>query len=257
MYKLFNMSQRFNDYTLINNINTNFDCCTDAKNTSKVIFYYGKQPPVKQHGYVRVVVMGNTFGKPLGDVPSGDIFIHSGNFSLNGCGIGEFIDEISTLPHMYKIIAGGLHENLYVKRAFIDLVDNCNIIFLDGATTLLCGLRIFSTCMLGARCMIYKRSYAYNDITITHVPPKDILDNDNDDHVGNAEVNLDIKNYPPAVCIVGAASEGHGALNKHNTLFINSNIYTFAGAKFGLPLVFDILPSLPIDESKETSAPSS
>ncbi|XP_050420013.1 metallophosphoesterase MPPED2-like [Adelges cooleyi] len=64
---------------------------------------------------VRVVCMSDTHCKtsimPF-DVPSGDIFIHAGDFTNSGSldEVVEFNEWLGTLPHKHKIVIAGNHE---------------------------------------------------------------------------------------------------------------------------------------------------
>ena len=67
----------------------------------------------KQRGIIRCVHVSDTHNKHAGvDVPSGDVLIHTGDFTKKGT-VDEFIQFnawLGTLPHKHKIIIAGNHD---------------------------------------------------------------------------------------------------------------------------------------------------
>ena len=74
--------------------------------------------PSKPEGAVRLVCMSDTHTlheKFEGKIPDGDIFVHSGDFTVNG-GAEEtdaFIRWIASLNFKAKIVVGGNHDGAF------------------------------------------------------------------------------------------------------------------------------------------------
>ncbi len=192
-------------------------------------------------GRVRIVCTGDTYGTSLGDLPCGDIFIHTGNFSTPSGNAAAFISRIIDLPHEYKIIICGKVENLITKS-----LANCingSLICIDGATTQVHGLRIASATQISSEGIKVIPLYCNNDIVVSHIPPWGILDKDEKSHhVGSRQLLNDLKSFPPKVCIFGGNPSGHGAMNYKGIICINAGQRGSDGQQYGVPLVVDVCP---------------
>ena len=222
----------------------------------------GQQPP----SFIRVVAIGNTYGFNPMNVPYGDIFIHTGNFTNAGnlTELEAFCYWLSQLPHRYKVIIPGVNENTHT-RILMQQLDQ-NIVFLDGATTLLCGIRICAATKLNSK-IEFKPFDAVSDIVVSHYPPYDILDLSHLDvyipaiaaqdmnsdinlcvmdsnkvhtkeqplinykqlitHTGNKQLLQCLHEYTPAVCIFGYAGDSAGTKLIDGCLYANACLFSW------------------------------
>jgi hypothetical protein len=210
-------------------------------NVGEPIKFYIGRAPKPEPGYLRCVCLGDTFCRNI-NPPEGDIYIHTGNFTFDGANIGEFAHYLSGLRHRYKIIISGVHENATMCSVLKST--SPDILYLDGAATLINNMRIFAATRHTPLGIAYKPITTKYDIVISHIAPAGILDtNEHNEHTGSYDLLKDLKKYPPRVCIFSGAWS-HGALWKHGILFINAGIYTMDDknecTKYGVPLIVDI-----------------
>lgn len=235
-------------------------------NKPDLLFHINKSTLPKDPDYIRVVCVGDTFGEEI-DVPSGDIYIHTGNFTIrdNRTTIYSFVQHLYKLPHPFKIFTSGLQEvpqscsmseSLLTKKIITALATSTDL-YLDGVTTLVKKLRIYSatkatTSPTGENSIEFKPFECYNDIVISHIPPAGILDkNEYNVHVGSEQLLNNLERFPPRVCIFSGEASGHGAMYYKGILCINAGIYQYDRSsldawesrdiQYGVPLVVDLL----------------
>jgi predicted phosphodiesterase len=94
---------------------------------------------------VRIVCISDTHNQHRDlDVPSGDILIHAGDFTLYGKEehAHDFNDWLGTLPHKHKIVVNGNHENnADWKERTSDILTHAT--FLRQGSVEVEGLKIF------------------------------------------------------------------------------------------------------------------
>ena len=74
--------------------------------TSHIYLQYNVQsPPPKPNGpgWTRFICLSDTHGSIVGNVPDGDILVHSGDLSLYGTELNVTVDWIKSLPHPKKM----------------------------------------------------------------------------------------------------------------------------------------------------------
>jgi hypothetical protein len=223
---------------------TPIDTWVPAEYTEPILFHIGRAPR-QLPGYLRCVCIGDTFGDNSFMPAEGDIYIHTGNFTTCGTNVSLFAHYLNCLRHKYKIILSGDNENAIGRSVLMSANNN---VYLDGATTLIRGCRIFAASTLVNLSIVYKPITMIYDIVVSHIPPAGILDtNEYGEHVGSMELLCALEKFPPRVCIFGGAPAGHGALWRHGTLFVNAGIYLVDRSdryptyvKYGVPLIVDI-----------------
>lgn len=206
-----------------------------------VIVHVGKAPE-KLQDYVRVVCVGETINENI-DVPDGDVYIHTGNFTRAGddTDVIKFINYLAALPHRYKVVVCGRREN---RRCFelLTMYAESNCVVLDGGATMVAGLRIFG--VSGSASPVRTRSFSSRvDIVVSCISPEGILDSAT--LRGDHGFRKNLEKYPPRVCVAGRG-EGNGAMCVGETVYINPSIYAYTPgySKFGRPVVFDIACSM-------------
>lgn len=217
--------------------------------SDRIYFHIGSSPAPKAPGCVRIAMIGDTLGQET-PVPNCDIFVHAGNYSA---AIGQsdfhiwrpratFQREMGKMPG-YNIIVGGRND------VAEDLVDSDSVqigksLYLDGASTMLHGLRICAATVRGTQ---VKPFHCYNDVVISSIPPFGILDeNDLGVHIGSPELRELLDANPPRLCIFSGHPAGHGAMWLGRCLCVNVGIYGRDNSrelvKYGVPLVVDLRP---------------
>lgn len=219
----------------------------NTEDKPEILFHINSSTPSKNPDYVRIVCVGETFGEEI-DVPAGDIYIHTGNFTLrdNRTTIYSFVQYLYKLHHPFKIFTSGMQEHSVAKRIITTLATSTDI-YLDGITTLVKKLRIYSATCATDHGIEFKPFECYNDIVISHIPPAGILDlNEYNAHVGSELLLKNLERFPPKVCIFSGEASGHGAMYYKGILCINAGIYQYdrkecRDVQYGVPLVVDLL----------------
>ena len=195
---------------------------------------------------VRIVTLGNTYGHDIGLLPPGDILIHTGNFTdIDEYDALLFINWLESQPYNYKIILSGVSESIKIKK----LIMNCaspNIIYLDGATTIIYGLRIHSVTKLTDVELTVSDIDTNYDIIVSNLPPHGLLDEDEFNvNMGSKRLGAALVKYPPRVVICGSVSYSNGVARYKNTTIVNSALYYWSSMRKkyirgGSPIVVDI-----------------
>ena len=192
-------------------------------------------------------------------VPEGDLLVHCGDL----CGYGKlaelerFNQEISYLPHKYKIVIAGNHdwpfelENNIARSALTDLV------YLQDEGIEIEGMKIY-----GSPWQPEFMNWAFNlprrsselldkwrmipqdiDLLITHGPPHGILDRTKyGQHVGCELLRQRVDEIKPRLHCFGHIHEGYGQEQRKDTLFVNASILNIWYRPTNKPVVIDLLP---------------
>lgn len=186
------------------------------------------------------------------NVEYGDIFIHTGDFSIGGY-IEEykiFNNWLLTLPHKYKIIILGNHDLEYIREKMnLDPLKKAkemitNGIILNSEEITIENLKIFGFEWYWYHNWKCETSYLYEgleewwklpdnvDILLTHMPPRGILD----DNYGSKKIFEVIQNKKPKYHLFGHIHQSYGYQyhnwgNNIGTTFINSSAVTLDSKK--------------------------
>jgi Icc-related predicted phosphoesterase len=204
---------------------------------------------------MRIVLISDTHGlhRQL-DVPSGDLLIHAGDFTMYSKPpwmYHHFDIWLGELPHRHKIVIPGNHDYLLEEPREQSAITNA-ILLIDSGVEIE-GLKIWGspvTPLYGgafamSRLEDRKRHWAQTpdglDILITHGPPSAIFD-----HGGNAErregcpqlLEAVFRAFP-RVHAFGHTHHGYGTLETSDTLFVNSSLMGEDGSLSGKPVVID------------------
>jgi predicted phosphodiesterase len=194
---------------------------------------------------VRLVLASDTHDRHHGlTVPDGDVFIHAGDFTMNGNlkAVGAFGVWIRALPHRYKIVIAGNHDRSFentpvaAREALRDGADG--LIYLQDTGVTLEGISFW-----GSPWQPWFRDWAFNlqrgaeiaakwdlipagtDVLITHGPPMGILDVvPAGGHVGCADLLERIGDIRPPIHAFGHIHEGSGIEERGGTTFVNASI---------------------------------
>ncbi|VAW74825.1 Fetal brain protein 239, partial [hydrothermal vent metagenome] len=189
---------------------------------------------------MRLVIVSDTHGMHNEvDIPSGDIFIHAGDFTGNGTleEVEDFNHFLAGLDHTHKIVISGNHEYCFEKepRQSQDLLNNC--IYLQDNATIIEGIKFY-----GSPWQPWFFNWAFNlergaeirkkwelidndtDVLITHGPPVGHGDEVvSGERVGCEDLIDFVDRIKPKYHIFGHIHEGYGISHNSHTTFINAS----------------------------------
>jgi len=204
---------------------------------------------------MRIVLISDTHGlhRQL-DVPSGDMLIHAGDFTLNSkppSVVSDFNAWLGSLPHRHKVVVPGNHEFVLEEPRSRGAITNA-ILLVDSGVEVE-GLKIWgapATPLYGgafgkSNPEDRKRHWAQVpeglDILITHTPPFAILDHGSpsDRREGCPQLLEAVFRARPRVHVFGHIHAGHGKLWTDDTLFVNASLMSEDGSLGRKPVVID------------------
>jgi Icc-related predicted phosphoesterase len=174
------------------------------------------------------------------DVPSGDVLIHAGDFTLfsqSYASIRDFNLWLGELPHRHKFVVPGNHEFfLEADRAKRSLLSNATVLIDEAIeieslrfwgspiTPLYSGA--FGLSSATDRGRAYARIPADADVLITHGPPYGVLDINprNGLHGGCPELFEALKRIEPSLHVFGHVHGAYGTLTAGSTTFVNASL---------------------------------
>ena len=172
-------------------------------------------------------------------VPSGDLLIHAGDFTMFGRTEGpirRFNEWLGSLSHKYKLCVCGNHE--YVLEARPDLrskITNATVLMneavkIEGYTIWGSPMTIhpggaFAVPHANERARIYATVPPETDILITHMPPHGILDKGEEgDSEGDVELLRAVARVQPRLHVFGHVHAAYGTKATAHTLFVNASM---------------------------------
>jgi Icc-related predicted phosphoesterase len=205
-------------------------------------------------------------------VPSGDILVHSGDFSNNGTveETIEFIGFMNSLNHKYKILVLGNHErgwdnglgkglkerpnNNKIKDLDL-LLKGTGIILLHDNSVTIEGIKFYgmpwnnltkSAFGLPKKDLktVWENIPVDTQVLVTHIPPYGILDSNNGNHNGSKKLYERVKKLGIPIHLFGHIHEQSNFLIKDNTLFSNAALYSRDQPQ-GKPVVINIKKRAP------------
>jgi predicted phosphodiesterase len=176
-------------------------------------------------------------------VPDGDVFIHAGDFTMNGefGAVRSFGAWIRGLPHRRKLVIAGNHELTFERvltgalRALGDGRDG--VTYLQDRGETIDGISFW-----GSPWQPWFCDWAFNvrrgptiaakwdlipartDVLITHGPPMGVLDYVHAEHVGCADLRDRIAVIRPKVHIFGHIHAGSGMQTIDDVTYVNASI---------------------------------
>lgn len=202
---------------------------------------------------MRFVVLSDTHGKhdELGELPTGDVLIHCGDYSMCG-GLKEtrlFFDWFSAQPHKHKIVVPGNHEvslcpfraKKWVAWRTQELVTSYkNVEILVDRAIFIDGLKIYGSPWCGGDEKVMSdwgfylvdsvREHVFDgipedtDILVTHTPPFGILDKCNDENFGCRFLRKRVDEIKPVWHLFGHIHESSGVYLSDYTEFYNTAV---------------------------------
>lgn len=188
------------------------------------------------------------------DVPSADILIHAGDFTMFSESLHATIDFnawLGELPHCHKIVVPGNHEFFLeadsVKRSQLS---NATLLINEGIE--IEGLRIWGSPLYGGafglsstadRRGLYAQIPKDTDLLITHGPPYGILDStppDSSVHSGCQELLDAVMRIEPKLHVFGHVHAAHGIFETSQTVFVNAAMLGIDGDLEQSPIVLQM-----------------
>lgn len=168
--------------------------------------------------------------RQLGELPSADAVIHSGDFTMTGSKREaiDFLNWFCDLPHPHKIFICGNHDEC-LYEANIDGLDN-NVHYLCNSGVEIDDVKFYGVPMFMADCMTERQNRHYaaipddTDVLITHTPPYGILDFDDNIHYGSKELLQRISEVSPRLHLFGHIHRQHGMTDNGIIRFSNGAI---------------------------------
>ena len=196
---------------------------------------------------MKIVCISDTHNK-LGDmsIPDGDILIHAGDLTVSGTmsEIRSGLNDLSDLPHKYKILVAGNHDRLFesysnlTRSLFTEFPD---IIYVQDELINVEGITLYGTPWtpeFNKFAFMHPRNseelerkfknipFGVN-ILVTHGPPQGILDkNYQGINCGCEILAREVKRVAPRLHVFGHIHESSGVHKVDNTLYVNSSMLT-------------------------------
>jgi Icc-related predicted phosphoesterase len=212
--------------------------------------------PQRQSTSLRLVPLSDTHELHREvDVPSGDILIHAGDFTMfsrNLRAIEDFNTWLGELPHQ-PIVVPGNHE-FFLERDPSRRALLSNAIVLINESVEVYGLKIWAspvtplvnTAFGMASAEDRKRLYAQipddTDVLVTHGPPYGILDSTPESgfHSGCRELFDAVMRVKPKLHVFGHVHGAYGIFQTDDTTFVNAALLGVHGDIENAPIVLQI-----------------
>lgn len=181
---------------------------------------------------MKILHISDTHGchRRLHDLPQADIIVHSGDFTMNGSEQEalDFMNWFCDLPYPQKIFICGNHDEC-LYGATIDGLDG-NVHYLCNSGIEIESLKFYGVPMFMGDCITDRQTRHYanipddTDILITHTPPFDILDFDDNINYGSEELLSRISVVRPRLNLFGHIHARHGIKVFNGITFSNGAI---------------------------------
>jgi Icc-related predicted phosphoesterase len=166
---------------------------------------------------MRIVAIADTHGKhrKIGDLPTGDVLVHAGDFTNFGSGRDDFLDWFENQPFRHRVLILGNHEGgslsgVSKHRLESELEQRNPITYVGAQCKQVVGL------WFGAN------AGRDLDVLVTHQPPKGVLDSTSDGKtVGSESVRQLCRDVEPSIHIFGHVHAGYGRREQGETMFVN------------------------------------
>ena len=183
---------------------------------------------------MKILHLSDTHGKhrELTNMPSADILVHSGDFSLAGGDMEalDFIEWLCDLPYKHKIFIAGNHDDCLLDAKLEGLPDDVHYLSDSGIT--IDGISFYGTPMFAVfegedlkEIEHYEQIPNNTDILITHRPPLGILDSiDGNLHYGSSILLDRVSHVNPQMHLFGHVHSAYGTMRWKGITFSNSGL---------------------------------
>lgn len=200
-----------------------------------------------------------------GQLPGGDLLIHSGDIMNSGYKkqeIHDFCKWFEAQDYKHKIFIAGNHDRMFENHPLESntIVNNYDVEYLQDEEVLIDGVKLY-----GTPWQPWFYDWAFNlpkggdeliakwdvipedtDILVTHGPPQDHLDVSgpphNEPHLGCALLRVKVDTQPPKIHVFGHIHGGYGYKFHNGTHFINASVLNERYEQVNEPLTVDWNP---------------
>lgn len=168
----------------------------------------------------------------LGDMPSADVLVHSGDFTMGGSDMEalDFLEWFCDLPYKHKIFIAGNHDDCMMDATLVGLP--CNVHYLHDSGITIDGVSFYGVPMLAAFADgEMKLTERYDlipdnvDVLITHRAPLGILDSTNSTiHYGSSLLLDRLKSVKPKIHLFGHTHDAYGTTRWNGITFSNAAV---------------------------------
>ena len=195
-----------------------------------------------------ILHISDTHGKhnQLKDIPSADILVHSGDFTMSGTEDEaiDFLEWFIDQPHRHKILVAGNHDDCLWGESIEGLPDNCHYLDCSGVTihgVTFYGVPLFmEDVMNGNMEEKYSEIPSETDVLITHEPPLGIMDSNGEYGYGSSELLAKVLEIGPKLHLFGHIHNATGIHSGKYTAFSNGSVVNehYEVCKCGNRLIF-------------------
>ena len=156
----------------------------------------------------------------------------------------DFLEWFCDQPYKHKIFIAGNHD-MCLYGANIDGLDE-NVHCLCNSSVVIDGVKFYGVPMFMEDCVTDRQSHNYaripadTDVLITHTPPLEILDFDDDIHYGSDELLTKVKEVKPRLHLFGHVHRDRGLEHIGSTTYSNATILCSAYTYLQQPNVLEI-----------------
>ena len=156
----------------------------------------------------------------LGELPSANVLVHSGDISQNGTEkeVLDFLNWFIALDCPHKIFVAGNHDLCLRPAAGIENLP-ANVHFLQDRSVTIDGVTFFGLGYDHSEKLIPMDGV---DVLVTHEPPLEVLDFSSGRHWGNLPLRNSVEALRPKCHLFGHAHEGYGTEERDGTIFSNA-----------------------------------
>jgi Icc-related predicted phosphoesterase len=204
---------------------------------------------------MKIICISDTHNKhKLIDIPSGDVIVHSGDFTEAGTKAEtlNFLKWFSLLPHQHKILVAGNHDFfLEKKKESLNSIVPENIYYLENSGVTIDMVNFWGSPFTPGNGMWafnnhpgkemqehWKKIPANTDFLITHSPPFGFLDElDNKTHIGCEKLAQRVQQLKLPYHVFGHNHNDYGIVRTKETVFINASSLDNSYRPINAPLV--------------------
>ena len=197
-----------------------------------------------------------------GQLPGGDLLIHSGDIMNSGFKkqeIHDFCKWFEAQDYTHKIFIAGNHDRMFEDHPLESntIVNNYDVTYLQDDECVIDGVKIY-----GTPWQPWFYDWAFNlpkggpglyskweaipkdtDILVTHGPPQDHLDVSgppgNEPHLGCAMLRVKVDAQPPKIHVFGHIHGSYGYKFHNGTHFINASVLNERYVQVNEPMTAD------------------
>ena len=183
---------------------------------------------------MKILHLSDTHGKhrELTNMPSADILVHSGDFTLSGDDMEalDFIEWLCDLPYNHKIFIAGNHDDCMQDASLEGLPKNVH--YLSDSGIVIDGISFYGTPMFVVfdgedlrEIEHYEQVPESTDVLITHRPPLGILDSIDDNiHYGSSLLLDKVSKIKPRMHLFGHVHAAYGTMDWKGITFCNAGV---------------------------------